>query len=126
MNAFGAAERLGRLTPGDDYGRFIPLMDAVPPWLHGLWVLAGSLYLLAIADVVRRTGRAYLAILAAFSVEVVANLLARPIVGATGVVVNPNPSLIAAVVIPFILPLLLVVLLWHPGRQTPTSITASG
>jgi hypothetical protein len=89
MGAIGAAERLGRLTPGDDYGRLVPLMDAVPLWLHGLWVLAGVLYLIAIACVVCRTGRAHILVLVAVSVEVVAQFVGRPIVAATGVIVNP-------------------------------------
>src|SRR3990172_5381305 len=72
MNLVGTAERLGRLTGGDDYARLIPLMDAVPLWLHGLWVLAGVLYLIAIVRVVRGMGRAHIPVLAAVSFEVVA------------------------------------------------------
>jgi hypothetical protein len=121
MNAGGAAERLGRLTPGDDYRRLIPLMDAVPLWLHGLWVLAGVLYLVAIAGVGRRTGWAYITVLAAVSIEGVAHLVGRPIVAATGVVVNPHPSAIATVVVPFVLPLFLALVLWQTGRSRPAS-----
>lgn len=47
MHALGIAEVLGARTPGDDYRRFIPLMDATPIWLHGLWVASGLSYLLA-------------------------------------------------------------------------------
>lgn len=85
MNRVGAAERLGGRTPGDDYLRLVPLMEAVPWWLHALWVLAGVLYLIA----------------------------------ATGVVVNPTPSAIATIVIPFVLPLALALVLWQSGRTAP-------
>jgi hypothetical protein len=125
MNAEGAAERLGRLTPGDDYGRLVPLMDAVPWWLHGLWVLGGVLYLIAIAGAVRRRGWAYIPVLAAVGIEVVAKVVGRPIIAATGVVVNPNPSAIATIVIPYVLPLLLALVLWQSGRPTSASSTAS-
>ncbi len=49
LDVFMLAEGLGRLTPGDDLWRLMPLMDAAPPWLHGLWLLAGGLYLAAMA-----------------------------------------------------------------------------
>lgn len=122
VNFVGTAERLGRLTPGDDYARLIPLMDAVPLWLHGMWVLAGVLYLIAMARVMLGKGWAHIPVLAALGIEVVANLVRRPIIKATGVVVNPNPSVIASVVIPFVLPLLLALVL---SRQTPTPIATS-
>ena len=118
MNAFGAAESLGRLTAGDDYNRFVPLMEATPVWLHGLWVLAGILYLIAIVLVVGGFGRAHIPVLAALALEIVANLAARPIIEASGVVVNPNPSVIVTLVIPYILPLFLALVL---SRQTPAS-----
>ena len=97
-------------------------MDAVPLWLHGMWVLAGVLYLIAMARVMLGKGWAHIPVLAALGIEVVANLVRRPIIKATGVVVNPNPSVIASVVIPFVLPLLLALVL---SRQTPTPIATS-
>ena len=124
IGAFGVAERLGRATPGDDYRRLIPLMDAVPVWLHGLWVLAGILYLVAIACVVRRAGGAPILLLVAVGIELVALLVGRPIVAATGVVVNPNSAGLAEVV-RFVLPLLLALVLWQSGRRTSASISAS-
>ncbi|MFH1574782.1 MAG: hypothetical protein ABIG68_12420 [Acidobacteriota bacterium] len=124
IGALGVAERLGRVTPGDDYRRLVPLMEAVPMWLHGLWVIAGILYLLAIASVVRRTGGAHILVLVAVGIELVALVVGRPIVAATGVVVNPNLGGLADVV-RFILPLLLALVLWQSGRRTSASIPAS-
>ena len=119
VSALGAAERLGQLTPGDDYSRLIPLMAAVPPWLHGLWVLAAALYLMAIVGFALRRGSAHVLVLAALGIEFVANELGRPIVAATGVIVNPKPSVLAGVMFPFILPLTLAVVLWMAGRRPP-------
>ena len=34
MNQLGVTESFGKMTPGDDYRRLIPLMEAVPAWLH--------------------------------------------------------------------------------------------
>jgi hypothetical protein len=122
MNFLGMAERLGRLTPGDNYSRLIPLMDAVPLWLHGLWVSAGILYLVSIWLVIRGAGKAYLPVLGAVLFEVAARFLGKPVIEASGVIVNPNPSLIASVVIPYILPLLIALVLW---RFTPSSISTA-
>jgi hypothetical protein len=111
LNMGLAAENLGQLTPGDNYSRLIPLMDAVPIWLHALWVLAGCLYLVAFVLVIWGKGRAHLLVLAALCVEIIARLVGQPVIDATGIVVNPNPSIIASVVIPYVLPLFLALLL---------------
>lgn len=118
--ALGAAQSLGRLTPGDDYQRLIPLMDAVPPGIHGLWVLAAGFYLLALLMVALRRGPAYIFALAAPATELLANELGRPIIAATGVVVNPQPSLLATMVLPYLLPLALALLLWIDTRNAPS------
>jgi hypothetical protein len=115
--ALGVAEALGLATAGDDYRRFIPLMDAAPLWLHGLWVLAGVMYLRTIVRVIRRRPGGHLLVLAAVSIELVATLLSRPIEAAAGVVVNPNAST-AVLVLPFGLPLTLAAFLWVTGRRT--------
>jgi hypothetical protein len=117
-----ATEGLGQLTPGDDYARLIPLIQAVPGWLHALWVLAGLLYLIAIARLFWRKRGAHILVLAALGLEIVAAVVGRPVSEATGVVVNPNPSLAASVIIPFALPLMLALLLW---RQTSSPTAAA-
>src|SRR4030065_1800530 len=61
----GAAERIGQLTPGDDYRRVIPLMEAVPLWLHGLMIFAGFLYLVGIVLLLWRRRRAHIPVLSA-------------------------------------------------------------
>ncbi len=42
-NALVSVERLGAMTPGDDYTRLVPLIEAVPLWLHSLWMLVAAL-----------------------------------------------------------------------------------
>jgi hypothetical protein len=120
LSALGAAERLGRMTPGDDYSRLVPLMDAVPLWLHGLWVLSAVLYVAAIVSFVLRRGPGWILALAGLGTEILATQLGRPIIAATGVVVNPNPSVLAAVIFPYVIPIALAVVLWLGGRaRTP-------
>jgi len=122
VGASRVAEALGGATPGDDYRRFIPLMEAVPAWLHGLWVSAGLLYLAAIAGIVRRRTGVHILVLVAVGIEVVATLAGRAIAASTGVVPNPDAGGPADVV-RLILPLLLALVLWQSGRRTlpPTS-----
>lgn len=117
LNLLGAVEALGQATPGDDYVRLIPLMEAIPAWLHALWVSAGLLYLAALALFVLRRRTAYIPVILALSFELLAARLGRPLIDATGVVVNPNPSFIATAVIPYFLPLLLVLSLWWDSRR---------
>jgi hypothetical protein len=119
--ALGLTDTLGKQMPGDDYTRLIPLMEAIPAWLHGLWVLAAGLSLIAAVLIILERGSAYLLVLSALGVEILAQQLGRPIIAATGVVVNPNPSVIATVIIPFVIPLGIAAVLWL-GRQRPTSI----
>jgi hypothetical protein len=52
----------------------------------------------------------------------IAKFVEQPVIEATGVIVNPNPSFIATVVIPFILPLFVVLMLL---LQTPAPKTMS-
>lgn len=118
LSAMGAVESFGRSTPGDDYGRLIPLMEAVPGWLHGMWVAAGVCYVLAVVLYFRRSRAAFILVLLAVGLEQAAQMLGRPIIAATGVVVNPNPSLILTLIIPFVVPLLIGLPMWLSGRRT--------
>jgi hypothetical protein len=118
LGAMGATEGFGQMTPGDDYARLIPLMEAIPAWLHGIWVAAAALYLLAAVLFIFRARTAYTFVLVILAVglEQAAQLFGRPLIAATGVVVNPSPSLVATVVIPFVLPLMIALPIWLAGR----------
>ena len=47
LRSLRLAAFLGGFTPGDDYRRFIPLMEATPFWLHALWVAASVSFLVS-------------------------------------------------------------------------------
>lgn len=53
----GLAERLGGFTPGDDYRRFIPLMDATPLWLLCFGIGSGVIFLVAAWKLLRGGSR---------------------------------------------------------------------
>jgi hypothetical protein len=123
-DALGIATRLGRATAGDDFRRFIPLMDAVPYWLHAMWVCAGVLYLMAIADIALHTRRVHVLVAAAVALDLMAEVLSHPIIAATGVAVTPGRSLTVQAV-PFVLPLVLALVLWAMDRRVHASKVAS-
>lgn len=117
LSAPRMAEGLGQMTPGDDYQRLVPLMEAIPFWIHGLWVLAAILYMAAIVLIILHKKIAYLLVLVALGIEILTQALSRPLTAATGVVVNPDPSFLAAVIIPFGIPLSTALVLWLAGRK---------
>ena len=103
------------MTPGDDYRRLIPLMEAVPAWLHALWVAAALFYLVAIVGLLTRQRLAYVAVVVGLGLEVAGTLLERPIIDAVGVRANPNPSVLAQF-LQFGLPLLVAIAVWYSSR----------
>jgi len=124
MNQLGVTESFGKMTPGDDYRRLIPLMEAVPAWLHALWVAAALCYLAAIVGLLTRQRLAYVAVVVGLGLELAGTLLERPIIEAVGVRANPNPSVLAQF-LQFGLPLLVAVAAWYgsrpqAGRLAPT------
>jgi hypothetical protein len=69
MHELGIAEVLGSRTPGDDYRRFIPLMDAAPAWLLGLEVASGLFYLFTAWRLLRNSRTAFVLFTAALLLE---------------------------------------------------------
>lgn len=59
LNRLGIATALGRFTPGDAYGRFIPLMDATPTWLLAIWMAAGLTCLASAWQILRNRSSAW-------------------------------------------------------------------
>jgi hypothetical protein len=115
LNATRWATALGGFTVGDDYHRLIPLMDAIPLWVHGMMIAAAACYLFAIVRLLLRMSAPYVPVLLAVAVEVMADRLSRPIIDAVGVRANPNPSLLA-MVLPIAFPLGLAALMWLADR----------
>ena len=102
----GITSALGQLTPGDNVTRLIPLMEAIPIWLHAMIVVGGCCYLSAVLATFRRQPIACGSLLLGVTVEQLASHAAQPIVADVGVVAAPHPSLLATLILPIVLPLL--------------------
>ncbi|MBV9762763.1 MAG: hypothetical protein JO340_19540 [Acidobacteriaceae bacterium] len=76
-NWISLATFLGSFTPGDDYRRFIPLMNATPWWLYSLWIVASLLFLLSAAQLLRRRRSSFWLFVAAFLIGAVGDLISR-------------------------------------------------
>ena len=117
LRASGLQEGLGQMTPGDDFQRLIPLMEAIPGWLHVLLLTAGACYLIAGLWILARRRVASLMLLAAVVTEVFSQVLSRPVLAPAGVVVTPSPSVLASVLLPIVFPLLLAVAACSGSRR---------
>jgi hypothetical protein len=109
------AHFLGLRTAGDDYRRLIPVMDATPPWLPVLWVVAGLLFLIALWRMLRRSEASALLFFLAFALDLIGAVAAKSIEARAGVVVTPNVLVRAA---GEILMLSTGFLLWRMSRKT--------
>jgi hypothetical protein len=107
---------VARLTPGDDYRRLVPLMEAIPFWLHAIIVLAVVLYVAAGVATWRRRSMAAVFWCMAIAAEQWASFAARPILADVGVVVVQQPSVLAAVLLPVVMPLLSAAAAWSGAR----------
>lgn len=114
----GMTSDLGRLTPGDDVTRLIPLMEAIPIWLHALIAIGACCYLSAVVLTFRRQPIAAVLLLLGVAAEQLASLAARPIIADVGVVAVPHPSLIATFVLPIVLPLFFAAAAASGSRRT--------
>jgi hypothetical protein len=116
LQALGTAEQLGGLTVGDDYRRLVPLMEGIPWWAHALAVAGGACYLVAIVYLLRRRTAAYVALLLGVGLSVGGEWLVQPIIAEIGVAAVPNPSFLAAWLLPIVCPLLLAFAAWSGSR----------
>jgi hypothetical protein len=91
MKYLGLAHFLGLRTAGDDYRRLIPVMDATPSWLVALWVVAGLLYLVALWQMLRRSGASHVPFLLGCGLDLAGLLALRSLEASTGVIVSPIP-----------------------------------
>jgi hypothetical protein len=115
----GVAAFLGALTPGDDYRRFIPLMDATPWWIHGLWVAASLLFLLSAWKLLRKSRAAFPLFAAAWVLGVVGNLISQSMPVYREVFSFPTPMFTRDYLIPTataLLPVLIAAGVWAHGR----------
>jgi hypothetical protein len=119
LHYLGVATFLGGFTPGDDYRRFIPLMDATPWWLHGLWVASGVLFLVSALQLFRKSGTAFLVFAAAWVLGTVGNLISQSIPAYRQAFSFPAPLLTRDYLIPAataLMPVVVAAALWAHGQ----------
>jgi hypothetical protein len=105
----GDAGFLTSLVPQDAVGRLVPLIHAVPVWLHLLGAIAGASYVGAAFLLFGKVRRASACIVAGVGVALAARVLAEPILEPIGRV-TPAPSFLSAVLLPIVAPLLVAIL----------------
>jgi hypothetical protein len=118
------AQALGAQTPGDDYRRFIPLMEATPLWLQAVWVASGLLFLASAALLVFRRRSAFPVFVSALALDILGTLVEQslPAYRETFSFATPNPM--RDVVIPaaqLAIPLAIAALLWLMSRRAPAA-----
>jgi hypothetical protein len=113
---------IGRLTPGDDYWRLVPLIEAIPGWLHAIVLLAVVLYVVAGVATWRRRSMAAGFWCSAILAEQWASFAARPILADVGVVVVQHPSVMAAVLLPIVMPALSAMAAWSGSRAASVQL----
>jgi hypothetical protein len=99
-------EALGQVTPGDDWHRFVPLMEQLPDWLHAMLLWAGCCYMAGALGLLRRRGTAAIALVAGVALDLATRSLAQLVIEPAHLVVH-DPSLLAQAILPVVLPLLL-------------------
>jgi hypothetical protein len=114
-----AAAFLGSFTPGDDYRRFIPLMDATPWWIHGLWVTAAVLFLACALQLLRKRRAAFVLFAAAWVLGAAGNLISQSILAYREAFSFPAPMFLRDYFIPAVtalIPVFLALALWAHSR----------
>lgn len=115
----GVATFLGAFTPGDDYHRFIPLMDATPWWMHALWVSASVLFLASGWKLLRKSRAAFPLFAAAWVLGLVGNLISQSMSVYREAFSFPAPMFTRDYLIPAataLLPVLIAAGVWAHGR----------
>jgi hypothetical protein len=113
------ASFLGAFTPGDDYRRFVPLMEATPWWLHALWVSAAVLFFASALELLRNRRTAFPLFAAAWLVGAAGNLISESLPAHRQAFSFPAPMIMRDYVIPAATVLIAVVVatcLWVHAR----------
>lgn len=119
LHYLGVARSLGAFTPGDDYRRFIPLMDATPWWLHGLLIAGSMLYLLAGRELLRNRRTAFLLFAAAWIAGAAGELIRHAMPEYRAAFSFPTPRFKRDILIPTtqaLVPVLVAAVLWARRR----------
>jgi hypothetical protein len=129
LHYLGVSAFLGGFTPGDDYRRFIPLMNATPWWLHGLWVAAAVLFVVSALQLLRNSGSAFLLFAAAWVLGTVGNLISQSMPAYREVFSFPAPLFTRDYLIPAataLVPVLIAAALWAYGRCSLANGSSQG
>ena len=121
LHYVGGAVFLGRFTPGDDYRRFIPLMDATPWWIHALWVTAGILLFACAVQLLRKRRAAFLLFAAAWVLGAAGNLIPQSLPAYREAFSFPAPMFLPDYFIPAVtalVPVLIALALWAHSRSS--------
>lgn len=112
---------LGGFAPGDDYRRFIPLMDATPWSVHGLWVSASLLFFVSAWQLLRNRPAAFPVFAAAWILGAAGNLMSRAIPAYREVFAFPEPLFTRDYLLPAVgalVPALIAAALWARSRYS--------
>lgn len=123
------AEFLGGFTPGDDYRRFIPLLEATPWWVHGLWVAAAFLFLLSAWHLSRDDRAAFHLFALAWALGSVGSWVTASLPAYKGAFAFPEPLFTRDYVIPVVtavVPVLIAGALWAHVRCSRADDMAGG
>jgi hypothetical protein len=110
---------LGTFTPGDDYRRFIPLMDATPWWIHTLWVGAAVLLIASAWQLLRKHQSAFPLFAVAWVLGTTGNLISRSMPAYMEAFSFPAPLFTRDYLIPIataLVPVFIAIALWAHGR----------
>ncbi len=119
LQALRVAAFLGGFTPGDDYRRFIPLMDATPWWIHALWVGASVLFFASGWQLLRKRQVAFPLFAAAWFLGAVGNAISQSMPAYREAFSFPAPLFARDYLIPAVtalVPALIAAALWAHGR----------
>ena len=119
LHYLGVAAFLGAFTPGDNYRRFIPLINATPWWIHGLWLAAATLFVVSALQLLRKSLAAFPLFAAAWVLGTVGNLLSRTLPAYREAFSFPAPLFSRNYLIPgamAFVPVLIGAALWAHGR----------
>ena len=119
LHDLDAAAFLGPITPGDDYRRFIPLMDATPWWLHALWVTAAVLLVASAVELLRKRRAAFLLFAVAWISGAAGNLISQSLPAYRAAFSFSAPLFLRDYFIPAVtalVPVFLALALWAHSR----------
>jgi hypothetical protein len=132
LGATGVLGVMGAQTPGDDYHRFIPLLQLVPDWYVAAGFVAGALVLASAVQLVRRRPSAVILFVAGIVVGIVAETLVHTVPGyndaARQVFQFKDVNTVRDMVIPIAtqsIPVFIAVSLWLATRGTRPRASAA-